>query len=103
MTDRPPKAGQDGVLDGAAARLAALGLFVLAGAFLGYLHRDSLLPSDANEAVVSEDPFLAACQAAEAAKIQAMLDEGLLQEAQAKTSRSRIEGYCRDQAARRGN
>ena len=100
MANQPPKVNPQGVLEGVTARLAALGLFILAGAFLIYLHREELWPAEGTEAVASEDPFLAACLAAESAKIQSMLDEGLLQESQAATSRSRIDGYCRDQAAR---
>ncbi len=84
-----------GAPDAPAARLAALGVFVLAAAALGWFHRDDIFPPDA--ASLADDPA-ARCIAERWAGIDQMAAEGTIDAAHAKLFKTRAEAWCRSQA-----
>ena len=90
----PAPATRRGALDGPAARMAALGVFVLAAAALGWFHRDDIFPP---EAVPADDPA-ARCIAERWAGIDQMAADGTIDAARAKSFKSRAEALCRAQA-----
>ncbi len=87
-----------GALDGPAARMAALGVFVLAAAALGWFHRDDIFPPEA--ATLAEDPA-ARCIAERWAGIDAMAAEGTIDAARAKLFKARAEAWCRSRTDQR--
>ena len=86
-----------GVLDGPAARMAALGVFVLAAAALGWFHRDDIFPP--GDASLADDPA-ARCIAERWAGIDQMAAEDAIDGPRAKLFKSRAEARCRSQAGR---
>ena len=84
------------VLDGLAARLAALAVLVGVVALLGWIHRERLFPPDP-AAVAADDPA-ALCFAERAVDIDATAAEGTITEAQASLFKSRAEALCHAQA-----
>ncbi len=94
----PPPGARRGALDGPAARVVALGVFVLAAAALGWFHRDDIFPPEA--ASLADDPA-AACIAERWAGIDAMAAEGTIDAARAKLFKARAEAVCWSQAGRR--
>ena len=89
----PPR--HRGALDGPAARVAALAVFLLAAAALGWFHRDDILPPAA--APLADDPA-AACIAERWAGIDLMAADGAIDAARAKLFKARAEALCRAQA-----
>ena len=87
MTDRPSSA-----LDRPVARLAALGVAVLAALALVYIHRDDLFPPEAGAADAA-DP-VALCMAERSADIDGMVADGTIDEARAALFKSRAEALC---------
>ena len=84
-------------LDGPAARVVALGVFLLAAAALGWFHRDDIFPP---EAALADDPA-ARCIAERWAGIDAMAAEDIIDAARAKLFKARAQALCRTQAGRR--
>ena len=84
------------LLDRAAARLAALGVFVAAVLLLGYIHRDDLFPPTV-PALDPNDP-VALCLAERAPAIEAMRADGTIDERQAELFLARAEALCQAQA-----
>jgi hypothetical protein len=82
-------------LDGRAARVAALGVFLLAAGALGWFHRDDIFPPDA--AALPDNP-VARCIAKRWAGIDAMAADGTIDAARAKLFKARAEAWCRAQA-----
>ena len=82
-------------LDRPLARVAALAVFLLMAATLGFIHRDDLFPPEA-AAPDPNDP-VALCFAERAGGIAAMLADGTINESQAALFRSRAEALCQAQ------
>ena len=95
--DLPP-ATRRGALDGPAARVVALGVFVLAAAALGWFHRDDIFPPE--DAPPADDPA-ARCIAERWAGIEQMAAEGTVDATRAKLFKSSAEAWCRSQAGQR--
>ena len=89
MTDRPSSA-----LDRPVARMAALGVAVLAALALGYIHRDDLFPPDAGSADAAAADPVALCLAERSADIDGMVTDGTIDEARAALFKSRAEALC---------
>ncbi len=98
--DLPEPAGgaRRGALDGPAARVAALGVFLLAAAALGWFHRDDIFPPDA--AALADNP-IARCIAERWAGIDQMMAEDTIDPARAKLFKARAEALCRSQAGKK--
>jgi hypothetical protein len=87
------------VLDGPAARLAALGVFGLCAAALVYIHRDDIWPPPAAEAEAEAgDPAAARCIAERFAQVNAMVDDGIIGPEQVELFKSRAAAFCQAQA-----
>ena len=84
------------MLDGKAARAVAFLVFLGCAALLGWIHRDDLWPGE--DADVARDDPAAGCIAERTADIERMVDEGLIERAQAELFTERAVGMCRDQA-----
>ncbi len=82
-------------LDGPAARVAALAVFLLAVGALGCIHREDIFPPEA--APGADDPA-AACIAERWAGIDRMAAEGTVDAARASLFKARAEALCRSQA-----
>ena len=93
---KPKPAARRGALDGPAARVAALAVFLLAAAALGWFHRDDIFPPEA--APPADDPA-AACIAERWAGIDRMAADGTIDAARAKLFKASAEAVCRSQAA----
>ncbi len=94
---KPSPAARRGALDGPAARMVALAVFLLAAGALGWFHRDDIFPP---EAALADDPA-AACIAERWAGIDAMAADGTIDAARAKQFKARAEAWCRSQAGQR--
>jgi hypothetical protein len=81
-------------LDGPLARVVALGVFLLAGAALAWMHRDDLFGPEAG--APAEDP-VALCVAGRWAGIDAMVEDGVVDAARAAQFKARAEALCRAQ------
>ena len=90
MTARPAPSS---ALDGPIARIAALGVAILAALALVYIHRDDLFPPDGASAGAATDP-VAICVAERWADIDRMVTESIVDEARAALFRSRAEALC---------
>ncbi len=84
------------MLDRPWARLAALGVFLCAGAALAWLHRDDLMPPQAAATRPADDP-VALCLAARAKDIDQMQADGVIDDGQAALFKSRAEALCQAQ------
>ena len=93
--DLPPAGRRRSTLDGPAARVAALAVFLLAAGALGWFHRDDILPPEA--APLAEDSA-AACIAGRWAVIDAMAADGTIDGPRAKQFKAHAEALCRAQA-----
>ena len=80
-------------LDKPIARVAALGVALLAGLALGYIHRDDLFPGEAAIEAAADDP-VALCLAERSADIDRMVADGIVDEGRAALFRSRAEALC---------
>jgi hypothetical protein len=90
-----PKRPGRGALDGPAARVVALAVFLLAAGALGWFHRDDIFPPEA--APPADDP-VAACIAERWAVIDAMAADGTIDGSRAKQFKASAEALCRAQA-----
>ena len=90
---RPAKSRS--ALDRPAARLVALGVFLLAAAALGWFHRDDILPPEA--VPPAEDPA-AACIAERWAVIDTMAADGTIDGSRAQQFKASAEALCRAQS-----
>ena len=77
-------------LDRPAARVVAIGIAVLCGLTLAFIHRDDLLPTDPAAAT---DP-VALCLAERAAEIDRMVADGVVDADRAVLFKSRAEALC---------
>ena len=86
-------------LDRPAARIVAVAIALAGLAFLGWMHRADLFPSnpDAASAAPGQAAFQA-CLAPQAARIAKDAESGQITEAQATLFRNRAEAFCADQA-----
>ncbi len=84
-----------GALDGPAARLVALGVFLLAAGALGWFHRNDIFPPDK----VANSP-VERCIAERWAGIDAMAADGTIDAARAKLFKARAEALCWSQAGK---
>jgi hypothetical protein len=86
-------------LDRPAARVLAALVILLCGALLAYIHRDDVLPAFGwTEAPVAEDSIedpAAPCIEQRFAEIDGMIDEGVVEAAQAAMFKQRAEAMCR--------
>ncbi len=82
-------------LDRPIARLCAVGVALLMGAALAFMHRDDIFPPEAAEEA-ADDP-VALCLAERAKDIDAMVAEGTITAAQASLFKSRAEALCQAQ------
>jgi hypothetical protein len=87
---RPPARS---FLDRPIARVLALCVALLCAGALGWLHRADLLPA-AFAPQAADDPF-ARCFAERSAEIDAMVEEGVVDQARAELFKSRAEAMCR--------
>jgi hypothetical protein len=78
--------------------VAALAVFLLAIAALGWFHRDDILPPEA--APLADDPA-ARCIAERWAGIDLMVADGTVDAARAKLFKARAEALCRAQAGKK--
>jgi len=90
-----PPAPRRGGLDGPAARVVALGVFLAAAGALGWFHRDDIFPPEAAD--LADDP-IARCIAERWAGIDRMAAEDTIDTARAKLFKARAEAWCRAQA-----
>jgi hypothetical protein len=81
--------------------VALLVFFGCAG-LIGWIHRDDLLPGDTEATADADDPA-AACIAERTEDVERMIDEGLIDRAQADLFKERAVGMCRDQAGGEGS
>ena len=88
-------------LDRPIARVLAAVVFLGCVAALGYIERERLWPIPADERA-ADDPF-GRCFAERAAQIDRMLDEGVIEPAQAELFKTRAEAMCRAEAQGPGN
>ncbi len=86
-----PTASQN-ALDRPVARVAALGVFLLAAGALGWFHRDDILPPAAPP--LAADPA-AACIAERGTVIDAMAADGAIDPARAQQFKVSAEALCR--------
>lgn len=84
-----------GALDGPAARIAALGVFLLCAAALAWIHRDDLFPPD--EAALARDDPVALCLAGRVADIERMRADGVIDVQRAELFTARAEALCQAQ------
>ena len=94
--DPPTRSGSRSPLDGAAARLSALGVILLVLAALAWIHWERIFPPAA-QPLAADDPA-ALCYVERAADIEAMEAEGSISAEQAALFKSRAEAFCRAQA-----
>lgn len=86
-------------LDGAGARLVALAVLLMVLALIVWLNREAILPSflaadpETVPAAESDDP-LAHCFEARAAEIDAMRNDGTINDTQAAQFKGRAEAFC---------
>ncbi len=92
-TESKPPVASRSALDGPAARVVALAVFVLAAAALGWFHRDDIVPPEA----VANSPA-ERCIAERWAGIDALAADGDIDDARAKLFKARAEAVCRSQA-----
>ena len=83
-------------LDRPLARVVALGVVLLVGAALAWIHRDDLFPPE-QSAPAADDP-VAQCLAERAADIDRMRADGVINDSQATLFKSRAEALCQSQA-----
>ena len=95
---KPNSVARRSALDGPAARVAALAVFLLAAAALGWFHRDDIFPP---EAALADDP-VARCIAGRWAGIDTMAAEGTINGPRAKLFKARAEALCRTPAGASG-
>jgi hypothetical protein len=93
MADSPP---QVSFLDRPIARLCALGVALLMGAALAFMHRDDLFPPEAAAGRAADDP-VALCFAQRAADVDNLLKEGTITPDQAALFKNRAEALCQAQ------
>jgi hypothetical protein len=84
-------------LDRWPARAAALLVAAAALGSLSYIHRRDLFPAAAPPAEAAPDPFRD-CMAQRGGDVDRLLQEGMIQQAQADLFRSRAEARCRAEA-----
>jgi len=94
--DSPTRPGSRSPLEGAAARLAALGVILLVLAALGWIHWQRVFPPAA-QPLATDDPA-ALCYVERTADIDAMQAEGSINAERAALFKSRAEAFCRAQA-----
>ncbi len=94
MADRARRS----VLDGPAARLAALGVFGLCVAALVYIHRDDIWPPPAAEVEGAANDPAARCVAERSAQVDTMVAEGVIGPVQEELFKSRAAAFCQAQA-----
>ena len=88
------------LLDGRGARIVAIAIALAGLAFLGWLHRDDLIPPEPGSAA-ADDPRQAAfqaCFAPQAARIDRDAAGGQISAEQATLFRNRAEALCADRA-----
>ncbi len=95
LDSKPKSATNRGALDGPAARLVALGGFLLAAGALGWFHRDDIFPPEK----VANSPA-ERCIAERWAGIDAMAADGTIDAARAKLFKARAEALCWSQAGK---
>jgi hypothetical protein len=95
LESKPNPAPSRSTLDGPAARLVALGVFLLAAGAIGWFHRDDIFPPDA----VANSPA-ELCIAERWAGIDEMAADGTIDAARAKLFKSRAEALCWSQAGK---
>ncbi len=88
-------ASQVSFLDRPAARICAVGVALVMGAALAFMHRDDLFPPEAAE-VAADDP-VALCLAERAVDIDKMVAEGTITGDQGRLFKSRAEALCQAQ------
>jgi hypothetical protein len=88
------------VLDGLAARLAALALAAALAALLLHIHRKELFPQPPAPQEVRQDDAFTSCFAPRLADIEQMVQDGMAKPEQAALFRSRAEAMCRAEAAK---
>ena len=91
---------RDHALDRPLARVVALGVVLLVGAALAWIHRDDLFPPEAS-APAADDP-VARCLAERAADIDRMRADGVIDEARATLFKRRAAALCQAQAGQGG-
>ena len=91
---KPNCVARRSALDGPAARVAALAVFLLAAAALGWVHRDDIFPP---EKTAADDP-VALCVAGRWAGIDGMVADGTVDTARAALFKARAEALCWAQA-----
>ncbi len=94
LETKPPAASR-AALDRPAARVAALGVFLVAAGALGWFHRNDIFPP---ETVANSPAEL--CIAERWAGIDAMAADGTIDAARAKLFKSRAEALCWSQAGK---
>ncbi len=92
---KPSATARRSTLDGPAARLVALGVFLLAVGALGWFHRDDIFPPEK----VANSPA-ERCIAERWAGIDAMAADGTIDAARAKLFKARAEALCWSQAGK---
>ncbi|MEQ8326929.1 MAG: hypothetical protein RH951_07205 [Parvibaculum sp.] len=93
MADSTPEVS---FLDRPAARFCALGVALLMGAALAFMHRDDLFPPQTAGGLAADDP-VAQCFAERAADIDSMVAEGTVTGDQGRLFKSRAEALCQAQ------
>jgi hypothetical protein len=89
-----PPAPRLSALDRPAARVVALGVFLVAAGVLGWFHRDDIFPPEA--AALADNP-IARCIAERWAGIDRMAAEDPIDAARAKRFKASAEAWCRAQ------
>jgi len=92
MADSSPEVS---FLDRPIARFCAVGVALLMGAALAFMHRDDLFPPE--RATADPNDPVALCFAERAADIDKLLAEGTINDQQAGLFKSRAEALCQAQ------
>lgn len=94
---------RDSFWDGPKARGLALMVIVLCGAFLGYVHREDLLPADDAKTETGLNPEFVKCRNQRIGQVEKMRKDKVINDGQYQAFRARALAFCTAQFPPEGN